>query len=123
VFHVEQAIAAIKHYPNENLKDIRKTVAASRAEAIKLADLLNLEPTGSDTAPFLWTRIERRRQAVAVAWQLYRRGRMLVIPGIAFGNAGEGFLRFSLTASADNYVDACERVKRKPRLFTMSKEK
>jgi len=46
-----------------------------------------------------------------------------VIPGIAFGNAGEGFLRFSLTASADNYVDACERVKRKPRLFTMSKEK
>jgi len=121
-FHVERTIAAIKRYPNDELKALRKHFAASRSEAVKLIDLLELENCGLDSVPFIWARIERRRQATAVASQMYRRGRILVVTGIAFGESGEGYLRFSLAAPAESYATALERVKRKPRLFVLPKE-
>ncbi len=121
-FHVERAIAAIQRYPGAELKALRKHFASARAEAVKLIDLLELEISGHDSVPFVWARIERRRQSAAVASQMYHRGRILVVPGIAFGDGGEGYLRFSLTASPETYAAAYDRVKNKPRLFVLPKE-
>ncbi len=120
-FAVAEALAALQRYPNDAFTRVRATVAAARAEAIKLLDLLELEPAGHDTIPFLWARIERRRAAALAATHLFRRGRILALPGTAFGESGEGFLRFSLTAPPEQYARACERVKKRPRLFKLTR--
>ncbi len=118
-----RAISAVQRFPNENLKGARTHIASSRAEAVKLLDLLELEPTGYDTVPFVWGRIERRRGSAFAAGQMFRSGRIMAIPGVAFGESGEGFLRFSLTAAPDTYTKALERVRKKPRLFKLVKER
>ena len=118
-----RAITALQRFPNEDLKNVRTRIASARAEAVKLLDLLDLELTGYDTVPFVWGRIERRRGSAFAAGQMFRSGRIMAIPGIAFGESGEGFLRFSLTAPPDIYTKALERVRKKPRMFKLVKER
>jgi aspartate/methionine/tyrosine aminotransferase len=122
-YQVKEALEAIRHYPNDSLKALRRDTSASRAEAIKLLDLLDLEVAGYDTVPFVWGKIERRRPATYAAGQLFRRGRILAVPGVAFGESGEGYLRFSLTQSAESFRKAAERVRKRPRLFKLVKER
>ncbi len=120
--YVELALAAIRQYPSQSLQQLRKTLDQAMVEAAPFLELLSLEKAGYDTIPFLWAKIERRRQAVAQASLLYRRGRILVSPGTGFGENGEGFLRLSLTASPEAYRSACERVKGKLRLVKLGDE-
>ena len=122
-YQVNLALAAIQRYPSEALNGLRRNISATRAEAIKLLDLLDLEVAGYDTVPFVWGKIERRRQATYAASQLFRRGRILAIPGVAFGESGEGYLRFSLSQPAETFRKAAERVRKKPRVFKLVKER
>ncbi|MFH1372492.1 MAG: pyridoxal phosphate-dependent aminotransferase [bacterium] len=112
---VRQAIDGIRKFPNDALKETRTALAGSSAEASRLLSQLNLQRTGFDTVPFIWARIERRRQAATAAGLLYRRHRIMVVPGTAFGDAGEGLLRFSLTAPVQSYLTAIQRLRRKRR--------
>lgn len=119
---VDVAMAAIRQYPGEGLKQARRHFNDSSAAANKLLELLELEKSGLDTVPFLWARIEGRRRSNSAASVLYRRSRILVAPGTGFGESGEGYLRFSLTASADSYQSAVGRVRRKLKLLKKDRE-
>lgn len=121
--YVEMAIAALRKFPAEGLQAVRKHLARSAAEATKLMNLLALEKSNHDTIPFLWTKIEGRRQSTNHANLLYHRSRILTAPGSAFGDGGEGFLRWSLTASAEDYQTALERIKKKQRILKLGEEK
>ncbi len=121
-FYIDLALTAMRQYPNESLKEVRDRIGRSEAEAIKLTDMLSLEKAGFDSTPFLWAKISGRKHARTQASVLYRRSRVLVAPGTAFGENGEGFLRFSLTATPEDYAAACERVKRKLNLLKMGEE-
>ncbi|HQL23792.1 MAG TPA: pyridoxal phosphate-dependent aminotransferase [candidate division Zixibacteria bacterium] len=116
-YAVERAIAAVRQFPGEPLRRLQTAIAASRAEAVRLVDRLGLAVSGYDTVPFLWARLERRRSAAVAAGRLYLRGRILALPGTAFGDSGEGYLRFSLTAPAELYAQAGERLRRRPHLL------
>ncbi|MCK4606284.1 MAG: aminotransferase class I/II-fold pyridoxal phosphate-dependent enzyme [candidate division Zixibacteria bacterium] len=120
---IEMALEALRQYPNEGIRTARRRVGQSRAEATKIMELLALEKTGQDTVPFVWAKIERRGQATGEAGRLYRRGRILVMPGTAFGESGEGYLRFSLTAPPESYRDACDRLKRRGHMVRLRKRK
>ncbi|MEW5993371.1 MAG: aminotransferase class I/II-fold pyridoxal phosphate-dependent enzyme [Candidatus Zixiibacteriota bacterium] len=111
-YQVKLAVQAIRQFPNESLKEVRSLIYANEAETARILRPLQFEKAGSDTVPYVWARIERRRQSIAAATTLYRRGRILVVPGTALGDSGEGFLRFSLTAPADHYSEAVQRVKK-----------
>jgi aspartate/methionine/tyrosine aminotransferase len=112
----------MRQYPNEDLKNVRDKIERAEAEAIKLTDMLSLEKAGFDSTPFLWAKISGRKHSRTQASVLYRRSRILVAPGTSFGENGEGFLRFSLTAAPEDYAAACERVKRKLNLLKMGDE-
>lgn len=118
-FYIDMASTAIRQFPHDSLLRVRKQLGQAAAEAVKLLELLSLEKTGYDTIPFVWAKIERRRQATSQARLLYRRSRVLTAPGTGFGDSGEGFLRFSLTASPRDYRSAHERLMRKLRLIGM----
>jgi LL-diaminopimelate aminotransferase len=101
------------HSRSDNLEPIKKRMAHSRAAALSLCEALSLEPAGYQSIPFLWAKIEGRRASSALASLLFRRSRILVTPGIAFGDAGEGYVQFSLTADPDAYTFAKERIQKK----------
>jgi aspartate/methionine/tyrosine aminotransferase len=116
-YFVEFALRAIRQYPDTPIKTVRTMVQRASAEASNLLTELALDPVGAATVPFLWTRIDRRRPATTIARLLYRRSRVLVVPGTSFGENGQGFLRFSLTAKPEAFVEAAGRIKRRLKLL------
>jgi LL-diaminopimelate aminotransferase len=112
-YFVELALRAIRQYPNDSLKEARRLFNDTSAEAGELLQLLNLENVGSPSIPYLWARIERRPLSATLVRLLYRRSRILVVPGTAFGENGQGFVRFSLTNGPKAYTEAIGRVRNK----------
>lgn len=116
-FAADLALAAIRRFPNEGLTEVRKQFAQSAADASALLEILSLEKQSLDTTPFIWARISRRSRATTTAARIYRRARVLIAPGTDFGDNGEGYLRFSLSASPDIYRLAVGRLKKKLRMI------
>ncbi len=114
--YVRLALPAVRQFPNDLIREARAVVTRNAAEGAKLLTMLRLEKSGFDTVPFIWAKIERRRQAVSAATLLYRRSRILAVPGTAFGGSGEGYLRFSLTAPPASYTAAVDRLRKRRKL-------
>jgi len=103
------SMKGIDNYPSDSLKKIRKGMTQSRLAAFQAAERLGWKVCGGNQSPFIWLRIPGRRQSIPFASTLLRRRGILTLPGNAFGDSGEGYLRLSLTASPDDYKTAGER--------------
>ena len=114
----DMALDAIRKFPGDGVRKVRYHIDQSLAEATRLLELMKLEKSGQETTPFIWAKIDHRRQATRKVNKLYRRNRILVASGTSFGESGEGFLRFSLTPAAETYRIAFDRLKQKRRLTT-----
>ena len=119
--YADLALSAMKQFPNSHLKNVRRLISQNYGELLRLAELLELEEVGKRSVPFLWGKISGRKSSLRAANLLYRQGRIMAVPGSEFGDSGEGYLRFSLTEPSDNYVEAFKRIKKKRRLFQLSK--
>lgn len=108
--HVQAAAEAIRQYPNRALQDVRRQISTAAAEATAFMERLRLEKAGQDSVPFAWARLPRRSPSQRAADRLLKRARILVVPGAAFGDIGEGYLRLSLTAGAEAFRHARERI-------------
>lgn len=108
---VDLALRAIRQFPNPQLKSMRLAFNETSAEALELLRLLNLEVTGSPSVPYLWARIEHRPRSATLVRLLYRRNRILVVPGNSFGENGQGFVRLSLTAGSKAFSEAIGRIR------------
>jgi LL-diaminopimelate aminotransferase len=115
--YVEMALRALRQYPSDELKNVRQSIAQAAAESNNLLEKLSLEKTSNGTVPYVWAKIERRHRSRTAVRLLYRRSRIVAAPGTGFGESGQGFLRFSLTAGAEAYAEAAARIKRKMALF------
>ena len=112
-FYVELAREAIRQYPNAGLDLVRTAVSKANVGAAKFMEALDITPVGYDSIPFIWARISERGRAGRAARALYRRGRILVVPGNSFGETGQGYLRLSLTSSGATFEAAAERLRKK----------
>lgn len=111
--YVDLAMEAIRTYPSTALRAVRQQYTRTADRASALLELLELDESTRRTIPFLWARIPSRRDATAYARQLFRRYRILTVPGTDFGDSGEGYLRLSLTAGEKAYEEALARVKKR----------
>jgi len=115
-YFIEFITTAIRQFPSTSLKEIRKTLSSNISEANKLISILGLEKAGYDSIPFLWAKTSGRKQSTTTVRQLYRRARIQTVPGVAFGNSGEGYIRLSATASTKSYIQAQENTKKRMNL-------
>lgn len=110
---VERAKNVIDNYPTSRLDALRKNIALSRLKAELMAEKLGWTIIGGKSCPFLWVRIPPRKIAASHATAIFRRHRILTMPGTAFGETGEGHLRLSLTAGSEEYDTALARISKK----------
>ncbi len=118
---IEQAVDAIKKYPSKELTDTRKAIAGARHEASGLVEKYGWEIVGGKSSPFLWIKIPGRRLSGTLAQTLIRRKGILVLPGNAFGETGDGHFRLSLTASVEDYQMARQRLESGTTILTKPK--
>lgn len=116
-YYVDLALDAIRKYPSEMIQQKKKDFKKTAVEASRLFELISLENMSSGSIPFLWAKLPRRKSSHTFASQLYRKYRIICAPGSVFGDTGEGYLRFSLTASPGSYTKAYDRIKKRLRLL------
>ncbi len=60
---------------------------------------------------YFWAKVPSGFSSISFSMFLLERTGVVVTPGIGFGEAGEGFVRFSLCVSEERILEACERIK------------
>ncbi len=102
------------------LDEMKNAFAKNRDMIDKLCDKLRLIPSPYRVGPFYWAKLPGRKQSRRFCRVLYMKAGILAIPGVAFGENGEGFIRFSLTGKPETYQKALDATRR---LFQSSKER
>ena len=119
---VDAAAEAIESYPSPELKKVRKLISQSRLEAGRLVEKMEWRQISDRSCPFMWVKIPDRKHSATYAAALLRRRKILTLPGTAFGEIGDGYIRLSLTAGPDEYREAIQRSSKKLTIRTRSGE-
>jgi aspartate/methionine/tyrosine aminotransferase len=72
---------------------------------------------GSRTVPFIWAKHPARSTSVAFARRLFAKAGVRVAPGTDFGEAGEGWLRLSLSGDEKTLMEAVGRLSQHSRIW------
>jgi aspartate/methionine/tyrosine aminotransferase len=118
---VQWARRAMRSYPSDSLRELRRDLTTAADAANDLLALLECEREDGTGTPFVWARLDERENATVRARTLFQRFRILVAPGTEFGEAGEGYLRFSLLGGGRPFEAAVQRLKKKSRLLKRTK--
>ncbi len=71
---------------------------------------LGWELQPSHSSPFIWIRLPRRRLSLNFCRMLLKRTGVLTLPGISFGEKGEGFMRISIAAKPEAIDTVISRI-------------
>jgi LL-diaminopimelate aminotransferase len=81
-----------------------------KATLLKGLFKLNWKARKPKAGPFVWVRIPPRYSSLGFFRMLLRKAGVLVSPGVAFGEHGEGHIRIALNTPADQIQKAMERL-------------
>lgn len=77
----------------------------------KLAETLNCSYDENATGMFVWAKLPAGETSEAFIDKILKENNVFITPGTIFGSQGEGYIRFSLCASAENIEECIARVK------------
>ena len=78
---------------------------------VKALATLGWEVTKPEATMYLWVPCPSEISAADFAFLLLQKTGVVVTPGTAFGEGGEGYVRISLIAECDRLCEAVERFK------------
>ncbi len=110
-YRVDEAIEALGKYPSAELHSLRSRVREAWAPAIELCETLGLTPVSRQGFPYLLARAPQRTSSQSFSATIMRRYGLVTLPGVAFGDLAEGYIRLTLTGGPLLYQEALERVK------------
>jgi len=105
----EAAITALDMNQND-LSPIRKTYRERRdllCSGLKKIGIGHMKP---EATFYVWARVPRRFSSMGFVSHMLDRAGVLATPGNGFGDAGEGYVRFALTAPAKRIKEAVDRI-------------
>jgi LL-diaminopimelate aminotransferase len=105
----EAAIVALDT-ENQILSTIRKTYQERRDTLFNGLRKIGMYVTKPDATFYIWAKIPSRFDSMGFVKHLLNRAGVLATPGNGFGDAGEGYVRFALTAPVEKIQEAVERI-------------
>lgn len=60
---------------------------------------------------FIWAKVPTKQDSVSFAMELAREAGVIVVPGVAFGDYGEGYVRLAMVQEEDVLQEAVRRIK------------
>ena len=109
-------LAAAKAYDNTDLWHRLANVdiyAGRRRLAEEIMRLLECQFDPQQTGMFLWGRIpDKYNDVEELTERVLHEARVFITPGFIFGSNGKRYIRISLCAKEDKFVEALERIKR-----------
>jgi len=102
-------------YSLDGQKQIRKVIDyyMGNAKIIKAGlESLGLTTYGGVNAPYIWTKTPNRLTSWEFFDLLLNKVQVVGTPGEGFGQAGEGFFRFTAFGNRENTLEAISRMKK-----------
>ena len=72
---------------------------------------IGLEVFPSDSTFYVWTKVPNPYSSIEFSTTLLNKLGIVTTPGVGFGDAGEGYIRFSLTVPEEQITKALDRLK------------
>ncbi|WP_067839869.1 aminotransferase class I/II-fold pyridoxal phosphate-dependent enzyme [Amphibacillus sediminis] len=105
------ALAAVT-VAKDDPKMMRKAYNERRDYVYKRLTKMGLDVIKPDGAFYFMFRLFDHRPSLEVALDLLNNGKLALVPGDAFGAAGDGFLRLSYAYSMDTLMEGLDRLER-----------
>ncbi len=113
VFQAIQEAAITALGLNDNiLSQIRGTYQERRDVLYNGLKKLGMHLIKPEATFYLWSKVPEQFSSMNFVTYMLNKTGVLVTPGNGFGDAGEGYVRFALTASTDRIQEAVERIGR-----------
>lgn len=111
VFQAIQEAAIVALGMNNNvLSDIRKTYKERGEILYSGLRKLGIHLIKPKATFYIWAKVPSRFDSMGFVTLMLNKAGVLVTPGNGFGEAGEGYVRFALTAPVDRIQEAVERI-------------
>ncbi len=107
----EAAIVALD-MDNGILSTIRKTYRERRDILYNGLKKLGMHLIKPEATFYIWAKVPSPFASMDFVTHMLNKAGVLATPGNGFGEAGEGYVRFALTAFADRIEEAVERIRR-----------
>mgnify|MGYP001773628132 CR=1 FL=1 len=107
----EAAIVAL-NTPEDKLAELRRTFQERRDSLLEGLSGTPLRVIKPEATFYVWARVPQGYSSQDFVKEMLEKAHVLATPGVGFGEAGEGYVRFALTASVERIKEASERIKR-----------
>jgi LL-diaminopimelate aminotransferase len=107
----EAAIVALNS-KDSTLSTIRRTYQERRDTLYTGLKKIGMHLIKPQATFYLWARIPSQFDSMGLVKHLLNRAGVLATPGNGFGDAGEGYVRFALTAPVERIQEAVERIRK-----------
>ena len=105
----EAAIAALD-METDALKGVRETYKKRKDILYAGLKKLGLHAINPDATFYIWVKVPPYYNSMKFVTHMVSKAGVLVTPGNGFGDSGEGFVRFALTAQESRIQEAVERI-------------
>jgi LL-diaminopimelate aminotransferase len=105
----EAAIAAL-NMDNRPLAEIRNTYKIRKDILYTGLKRLGLHATNPSATFYIWVKVPPHYNSMKLVTHMVSKAGVLATPGNGFGEAGEGYVRFALTARESRIQEAVERI-------------
>jgi LL-diaminopimelate aminotransferase len=95
---------------NDTLSGIRKTYQKRRDILYSGLKKLGMQLIKPKATFYIWANVPSHFDSAGFVAHMLNKAGVLATPGNGFGEAGEGYVRFALTASDDRIKEAVERI-------------
>ena len=96
--------------PQEPVEEMRKIYASRRDVLVKGLESLGLRPCPTRATFYVWCRVPEGTDSRSFASRLLTEAGIVATPGVGFGEAGEGYVRFALTVGEQRLSEALQRM-------------
>jgi len=107
---VQEAAITALDTDDRVLSAIRKTYRERRDALCEGLTKLGLSLRKPDATFYIWARVPSRFNSMSFVAHILNKAGVLTTPGNGFGAAGEGYVRFALTAPVHRIHEAVERI-------------
>lgn len=107
---IQEAAIAAFHMDSRDLAWIRNTYKVRKDILHAGLTRLGLHAVNPSATFYIWAKVPPRYNSMKFVNLMLREAGVLITPGNGFGEAGEGFVRFALTAEENRIREAVERM-------------
>ena len=94
--------------------DLNAVYTKRRQKVFELLNLLNCDFDKKQAGMFIWAKIEAAyKDGYALSDQILKSSNVFITPGGIFGSEGEKYIRVSLCAKEEKFVEAIDRISKK----------